>query len=433
MVFGLIPALRASRPDLVPALKDQSTPVVRRRRLNARNGLVVAQVAISLVLLVAAGLFVRSLQRAQAISPGFDVDRLLTVPLNIQLLRYTRDQGKTFYREVIDRARSVPGVASASIVRWVPLSGGGAASSLNIEGKDGPVESFQGEGSGRDLSDPTTVSNDVVGLDYFVTMGIALKRGRDFSVTDAEGGTSVAIVNESFVKRHYGTENPIGKRISLGGPTGPWIEIIGVAADSKYTVLNEPPTRLVYLPISQNHVNGMTLVVRTNSDPSALAAAVGREVHALDKSLPVAGARTLNEWIGISIYAARAGAMLLAGFGALALLLAAIGLYGVLAYAVSLRTREFGLRMALGARTRSVLGQVLGEGAVLVGIGVAAGLIAAFSLTRLLRTFLFDVSPTDARTFVGTPLILFAVAMIACLLPARRATRVDPIKALKEQ
>ena len=136
-------------------------------------------------------------------------------------------------------------------------------------------------------------------------------------MTDAEGGTSVAVVNESFVKRHYGTENPIGKRISLGGPTGPWIEIIGVAADSKYTVLNEPPTRLVYLPISQNHVNGMTLVVLMNSDPSALAAAVGREVHALDKSLPVAGARTLNEWIGISIYAARAGAMLLAGFGAL--------------------------------------------------------------------------------------------------------------------
>jgi putative ABC transport system permease protein len=264
-------------------------------------------------------------------------------------------------------------------------------------------------------------------------MGIALKRGRDFAVTDAEGSTSVAIVNESFVNRHFGTENPIGKRISLRGPGGPWIEIVGVAADSKYTTLNERPIRLVYLPIAQNHVNGMTLVVRTNADPSTLAAAVGREVHALDKSLPVAGARTLNEWIGISIYAARAGALLLSGFGALALLLAAVGLYGVLAYAVSLRTREFGLRMALGARARTVLGQVMGEGGLLVGIGLVVGLIAAFSLTRLLSTFLFDVSPTDVRTFIGTPAILLVVAMIACLLPALRATRVDPIKALKEQ
>lgn len=431
VTFGLLPALRASRPDLVPALKDQTSPVVRRRRINARSGLVVAQVAISFVLLVAAGLFVRSLNRAQSLSAGFDVDHLLTVPLNVQLLRYTKDQSKTFFREVVDRTRSLPGVASATIVRWVPLSGGGSTGSLHLEGKGGEDGNFRSEGSGFDQSNPNLVSSDVVGLDFFRTMGIEVKRGRDFAPADGEGSTLVAIVNESFVKRHYGAENPIGKRISLSGLNGPWVEIIGVAADSKYATLNENPTRLVYLPVAQNFVNGMTLVVRTTGDPARLATAVGREAAALDKSLPVAGVRTLRDLIGISMYAARAGAKLLSAFGALALVLAAVGLYGVLAYAVSLRTREFGLRMALGARTRTVLVQVLSEGALMTTIGVAVGLIAALMVTRMLRTFLFEVSPTDTATFVSTPVLLFAVAMLACLIPAIRATRVDPIKALK--
>ncbi len=433
VVFGLIPALRASRPDLVPALKDQtSASGDRTRRFNPRTGLVVTQVSLSVVLLISAGLFIRSLERTRSLSPGFDVDRLLTVPLNIQLLRYTRDQGKAFYRDVVQRVDAIPGVASASLVRWVPLSGGGSSGSLHLEGRGGPENNFRSEGGGFDLSDPTTISNDVVGLDYFSTMGVAIRRGRDFAESDVEGSPSVAIVNERFVKQHYGNEDPIGKRISMRGPTGPWIEIVGVSADSKYATLAEPPTRIVYLPIAQNHVNGMTLVVRATGNPATIATAVGREVHALDRALPLAGARTLREWIGISIYAARIGTMLLTGFGVLALLLAAVGLYGVLAYAVNRRTREFGLRMALGANKRAVLTQVLGEGVSLVAIGVAVGLVVAFSVTRLLARFLYGVSTTDAPTFVATPALLFAVAIVACLVPAWRAMKVDPIQALKQ-
>jgi predicted permease len=434
IVFGLIPALRASRPDLVPALKDQSgTAATRRRRFTPRNGLVVAQVALSLVLLISSGLFLRSLERTRSLSPGFDVDRLMTVPLNIQLLRYTRDQGKTFYRQVVERIEAIPGVASASIVRWVPLGGGGSSGSLHLEGRGGADNVFQSQGGGFDLSNPATISNDVVGLNYFRTMGIALKKGRDFTDSDNEGSTPVVVVNESFVKRHYGNEEPIGKRISMRGPSGPWIEIIGVVADSKYATLDERPTRIIYLPSAQNHVNGMTLVVRAQGDPSTIMAAVGREVHALDRSLPMAGTRTLKEWVGISIYAARAGAALITGFGLLALLLSAIGLYGVLAYAVSRRTREFGLRMALGARSRDVLTQVLGEGVGLVAVGGVVGLGVALSLSHLLARFLYGVSTNDLPTFVGTPVLLLAVGVVACLVPARRATKVDPIRALKEE
>jgi ABC-type antimicrobial peptide transport system permease subunit len=244
----------------------------------------------------------------------------------------------------------------------------------------------------------------------------------------------VAIVTEQFVRSHFGGADPIGKRIALGGPLQTHgLEIVGVAADAKYLTLNENTSRLVYTAYTQNYVNGMTLIVRARGNPASLTNAVARAVHAIDRSLPVAGARTYEEWIGISIYAARAGAVLLTGFGVLALVLAAVGLYGVLAYAVSRRTREFGLRMALGAESGTVLRQVLGEGMGLVALGVVGGLVAAFSVTRLLAGFLYGVSTTDAVTFAWTPVALFLVAALACLLPAIRATRVDPIKALKQE
>ena len=275
--------------------------------------------------------------------------------------------------------------------------------------------------------------NDLVGLDFFRTMGIPLQRGRDFAVTDADSAPRVAIVNATFARRHFGSADAIGKRISLRGPNGPWLEIVGIAADSKYTSLDEKPARIVYLPSAQNHVNGMDLVVRAKGDPAMLAGPVGREVQALDRSLPVAGAQTLDELIGMSIFAARAGAALLSGFGALALLLAAVGLYGVLSYAVAQRVREFGVRMALGARAADVLNQVLREGMTLVMLGAVAGLAIAWSATRLLARFLYGVSTNDAPTFAATSAILAVVALAACLLPARRATRVDPIRALKQE
>ena len=433
VVFGLVPALRASHPELVPALKD-ATPraaSLRLRRLTSRNALIVAQVALSLVLLISAGLFLRSLSRARSMSPGFDADRVLTVPLNIQLLRYTRDQGKAFYRDVTQRVAAIPGVQAASLVRWVPLSGGSSVSSLHVEGQEGPQNTFGSEGSGFDTSDPTTVMSDIVGTDYLRTMGVALKRGRDFADADREDAPPVAIVNESFARRHFDDANAVGRRISLRGPKGPWLEIVGIAADSKYATLDEKPARMVYIPIAQNHVNGMTLLVRTARDPALLANAVKREVQALDRSLPATGARTIEEWIGISLYAARAGATLVAGFGALALILAAVGLYGVLSYAVSRRTREFGVRIALGARSADVLRQVLREGMSLVLLGVILGIAAALAATRMLGGFLY-VSTRDAAAYGGTPLVLLAVALVACIIPAWRATRVDPVRALKQ-
>jgi putative ABC transport system permease protein len=227
--------------------------------------------------------------------------------------------------------------------------------------------------------------------------------------------------------------DPIGKRISLGVPLQERpLEVIGVAADAKYLTIAESVTRIVYTPARQNHVNGMTLIVRARGNPGSLTSEVAAAVHALDRSLPVAGARTYNDLVGIAIYAARAGAVLLSGFGALALLLAAVGLYGVLAYTVSRRSREFGVRMALGARSNQVLRQVVGEGLGLVTVGIVTGFVVALPVTRLLARFLYGISPTDAVTFAWTPMALFAVAAIACLLPARRATRVDPMRALRQ-
>ena len=277
--------------------------------------------------------------------------------------------------------------------------------------------------------------NNIVGVTYLKTMGIRITRGRDFNEGDREeSGLPVAIVTEQFARRHFPSENPIGKRIGLNGPLSEnAMEIVGVAADAKYTRLEEDPTRLVYMPAPQRYVNGMTLIVRARGNPAALRDDVARVVHSLDRSLPVAGARTYQEWIGISIYAARAGAVLLTGFGVLAIVLAAVGLYGVLAYAVSRRSREFGLRMALGAKAGNVLRQVLGEGLVLVAIGVVGGLIAASWATRLLARFLYGISPTDPVTFAWTPIVMLMVAVLACLVPAMRATRVDPIKALKQE
>ena len=433
IVFGLVPALHASRPDLVPALKDQAATAAGHARWNARKLLVVVQVALSLVLLVSAGLFIRSLERTRAIEPGLDVDRLLTAPLNIQLLRYTSEQGKRFYRDVVHATNAIPGVESSTIVRWVPLVGGGSSGSLHIEGRSGSAQQFASEGGGFDLSNLDVVSNDVVGLDFFRTMGIALTRGRDFLESDTEGTPLVAIVNETFARTHFGSENPLGRRISLRGPEGPWTEIVGVSADSRYASLDEPATRIVYLPAKQHYVNGMILVVRAKGDPATVTNAVGAAVQSLDRSLPVAGVQTMRDAIGTTLYVARAGAVLLTGFGALALLLSAVGLYGVLAYAVSRRTREFGLRMALGAQRRAVMTQVLGEGVTLVLLGVAGGLVVALWVTRLLATFLYETSTADPGTYIGTPLLLIAVAIFACVLPAWRAMRVDPIQALKEE
>ncbi|MET0649041.1 MAG: ABC transporter permease, partial [Pyrinomonadaceae bacterium] len=432
VLFGLAPALQASRPDLVPALKDETVSLDRGRRFSLRGLLVVAQVALSLVLLVGAGLFLRSVRHARAIDPGFDAERLLVAQLNINLLRYTRAQGREFYRQVVERVGSLPGVESVSLTRNVALTGGASTRGLLIEGQTGDGNDLRSDGAGASSpSSNNTVGVNVIGLNYFKTFGVPVVRGRDFGASDAEEGPGVVVVNEAFAARHFAGQDPLGKRLSFNGARGPWREIVGVARDSKYYTLGEARTPFVYLPLAQNHETGMALVVRAGGEPAALAASVRREVQSIEKNLPLTDARPMTEVLGAALYAARTGAALVTGFGLLALVLAAVGLYGVMAYTVARRTREVGIRMALGAQRRDVLRLVLREALALVACGVALGLAGAWAASRLLAGFLYGVSTTDPLTFLGTTAVLVAAALLAVLVPARRATKVDPMVALR--
>ncbi|HSF23309.1 MAG TPA: ABC transporter permease, partial [Blastocatellia bacterium] len=433
IIFGLAPAVRAARPDLVPALKDQSVSADQRvRRFSARNLLVVGQVALSLVLLIAAGLFLRSLKQAQTIDPGFDSHKLLTAPLNINLLRYTRQQGRDFYQRVVESVGVVPGVESASVARNLPLSGRTSISSLLIEGRSGPENQFRSEGGGF-TADDNSINTNTVGPNYFETMGIRLLRGRLFEAQDTEDKPRVVIVNEEFERRHLAGQDAMGKRLSLGGPKGPWHEVTGIVRDSKYVTLGESPTPMAYFPLQQNHETGVTLVVRTTGDPLSAAAAVRQKVQSLEKNLPITSIRPMNELVGSSLYAARMGAIMVGVFGALALLLAAVGLYGVMSFSVSRRTREFGIRVALGAQSSDVFRLVIGDGALLVAAGIALGLGAAAVLTRFLTSFLYDIAAVDTLTFASIPMMLTLVALAACYVPARRAMRTDPMLALRNE
>jgi predicted permease len=438
VIFGIAPAVQASNPDLVSALKDE-TPLMSDqpgwlvRRLPLRSVLIVAQVALSLVLLIGAGLFLRSLWQAQRTELGFDPDHVLTMPLNINLLRYTKAQGQDFYRQVIERVEALPGVQSATLSRTPPLSGASRQSSVTFEGRGGADHSSNAEsssGGNADVSSNETLSSSI-GLRYFETLKIPLLRGRDFTTQDREGAPGVVVVNETFAARYFNGEDPVGRRISLGGDKGPWLEIVGLVRDGKYITVGEARAPFVYQPVAQRHESGMSLLVRTKGDPAATLPAVRGEVQKLERNLPLTQARTMNDLLAMSLFGARAGAILLGCFGLLALLLATVGLYGVMSYSVSRRTREIGIRMALGAQGGTVLRLVLREGMTLVGFGVALGLVAALALTRLLASFLYGVSPTDPVSFIVIALLLSAVALVASLLPARRAAKVDPMIALR--
>jgi macrolide transport system ATP-binding/permease protein len=441
LVFGIAPALQASKPDLVAALKDEAALVGGAtgrgaRRFTLGNLLVVAQVALSLVLLVSAGLFLRSLQRAQSINPGFDAEHVLTMPLNVNLLRYTKAQGQEFYRQVLERVAALPGVQSATLTRTPPLSGASRQSTVTVAGQESSDRASTSEstgGGGDDLADNVTLTSPVA-LNYFRTLGIPLLRGRDFNAQDSEGAPGVAIVNETFARRYFPNQDPVGRRVSLGGAKGPWLEVVGLARDSKYVTLGEAPAPFLYQPLAQHHETGMVLLVRTTGvAPSSLVPSVRREVQAVERNLPLTNARTMTELLGASLFPARAGAALLGAFGLLALVLASVGLYGVMSYSVSRRTREIGIRMALGARSGDVLRLVLGESMTLVAVGMLLGLVAAFAATRLLSGFLYGVSPTDPAAFVGILLLLALVALAASLIPARRAAHVDPLVAFRHE
>jgi predicted permease len=435
LVFGAAPALQASRPGLVPALKDEAfVPDGRSRRFNLKKVLVVTEVALSLLLLIAAGLFIKSLKTVQTIDAGLAVNELVTAPLGVNLLRYTRAQGREFYQRVIDRMEQMPGVKSASVARMAVLTGSNRVTSVNVEGRADSGDRSQSEGGAFSAARGREALANVVGPGFFETLGIPIVKGRDFNSQDVEGRPQVAIVSETMVKEFFPGEDALGKRFSTAGASsnGPWIEIVGIAKDSKYRSLSEPPSAVVYVPLAQQHETGVTLYVRASGPPALLVSQVRREIQAIEPNLPVPNIQTMNETIGASLYAPRMGAMLLSVFGGLALLLAALGVYGVLAFSISRRTREIGIRMALGADRGRVFALVIREGMWLVGIGLAIGLLAGLYASESIKSFLFNVHTRDVATFTSVPLVLAAVALLACYLPARRAMKVDPMVALRD-
>jgi macrolide transport system ATP-binding/permease protein len=432
IVFGLVPALKASRPGLVPALKDASADGGERgRRFDLKRVLVVAEVALSLMLLIASGLFVRSLQAAQAIDPGFDVDQLASARLNINLLRYTSAQGREFYREVVARMERLPGVESASVARVPVIGNGFRVIGMLKQGSDALAARQLNETGSDVTSDPSRVNANVIGPGFFKTLGIPLLKGRDFDQRDIDGRPPVVIVNETAVRQQFAGKDPVGARVSFSGPPGPWCEIVGVVRDSKYASLGEPALPVVYMPVAQNHETGMTLYVRASVSPASLITSIRREIQNLDPNLPIPAVQTMSQTIGVSLYAARMGAWLLGVFGSLALLLAVIGIYGVLSFTISRRTREMGIRLALGAEKRDVFLLVVRDGMLLVVLGIFVGLGGGLLGTRSLAGFLYSVPTSDIPTFSVMTTVLVVVALAACMIPARRAMRVPPSTALR--
>jgi predicted permease len=421
IVFGLAPALQATRTDLVTELKEKSGPPRQtRQRFNLRNVLVVAQMALSLVALIGAGLFLRSLRNAQQLNPGFETEKLMVMSFDLGAQGYNATRGREFDRQVQARVESLPGVRSAAVASNGPLNAG-FMRSVFIEGQESPAG-----GRGKLILVTT------VGPKYFETMGIPLMRGRDFGSSDQENSVKVVVINEAMAKRFWPGEEAVGKRFKFFGDETP-TEVVGVARNSDSVNLGEDPRPLAYMPLAQNFPAFTTLIVRTEGDPRGVLPTVRREVQALDPNLPLIAVSPISEVLDQVLWAPRMGAALLAAFGLLALVLAAVGIYGVLGYNVTQRTHEIGLRMALGAQRGDVLKMVVRQGMVLTLIGVGVGVVAAFLVTRFMESLLYGVAATDPVTFIAVSLVLALVALLACLIPARRATRVDPMIALRHE
>jgi predicted permease len=420
ILFGLVPAVQASRPDVVPVLKNETVPSAGRRRgsFSMRQGLVVAQIALSLLSLVAAGLFLRGLRGAQGVDPGFDTDRVLVMTFNLGREGYTEERGQLFYQQAAERAATLPGVEAAAVAQNPPLAGGF-------------LRSIFPEGQDTTNQERVLVQVNSVSPGYFAAIGTPLLRGRDFTSTDANGTPSVVVINEVMAERFWPGQEPLGKRFKFFGAKD-WTTVVGLARNAKYNGVAEEPIPFIYQPLRQNYSPGATLHVRAAGNAAALATHVRQMVKDLDPSLSVFNVRTLAEQVSQSLQPVRFNVILLTTFGALALLLASVGLYGVANYSVTQRTREIGVRMALGARPASVLGLVLGQGALLVGVGLAIGLALAFLATAYVPPdLLLNVNARDPLTFGATSVLLGFVALLSSSIPAWRATRIDPVIALR--
>ena len=420
--FGLVPAT-ATSANVAPALKGEAALLgARRGRSRLQSLFAVAQVSLSLVLLVGAGLFLRSLGKAALVDPGFEVRNGVGISFDLEVQGYSPPQREVFYRQLLERVQAQPGVQSASLAALVPLSGQMIRTAVTREGQDESDE----------RSAPAAFFNPVW-PDYFRTMGIPLLRGRDFTLQDSEGAPGVVIVNETMARRFWPEADALGQRLSLDGARGPYLEVVGVARDSKYDELTEAPAPFFYLPRLQHSAlfPRATLLVRATEDPARMLLTLEREIHTLDANLPLEKTWTFEQYLSQRMDRQRGLTTVLAVFGVVALILAAMGLYGVMAFAVAQRTREIGIRMALGAEVGDIRKLFVGEGVRLALIGVAVGIGLAAALTRALSSLLFGVTATDLPTFAGVGLLLVGVAALATYVPARRAARVDPMVALR--
>src|ERR1700722_3002031 len=420
VIFGLAPALNCSKVDVISQLKDETLGSHRKSRFS--NALIVIQVALCVVLLIGASLCLRSLWNARSIDPGFEVIKRLAVSLDLRILGYSDARGKVFYSQLLERLRALPGVRSASATDYLPLGFEATTQGIVIEGE--PPDKMKGIGVGA-MS---------VGPDYFKTMGIPLLEGREFSNHDNELTPAVIIVNEALAHQLFPGQNVIGKRLSTGRDSNQqriWSEIVGVVKTGKYRSLRETSKPFLYHAFFQAFDSRATIVVESTGDPRSQLPAVRGVIQSLDPALPIIESQTMSDYMKVPLFPAHITGVLLSVFGGVALVLTMVGLYGVIAYSIVKRTREIGIRVALGANRRDVLRLVLGQGLKLTLAGAAIGLLGALAVTRLIQDLLYGVSATDPTAFAVVTILLALVALAACYIPARRAMRVDPMDALR--
>ena len=416
-----MPALHATRVDLSWALKDRTgQPRKKGGWFNLRKALVVVQVALSLIALAGAGLFLRSLQNAQQIHPGFESRNLFMISFDLAGQKYDEARGREYFQQLIERVTAVPQVKAAAVAS-APLFGGDVMRTVFAEGQNV-----------NDRRNGRLTALLRVGPSYFDAIHMPIMRGRAFNERDRANTPMVAVVNETMARRLWPNEDALGKRFRCFGET--WvIEVVGIARDAKYFTLGEEPMSFMYFPLLQHYTPAATLHVRTEGDPSKVIGVVRGQMQALDRSMPLVNVNTIGQVMQAVLWPARMGATLLAVFGFLALLLAAIGLHGVMSYSVSQRTQEIGIRMAMGAQSKDVLKLVLGQAGLIVLAGGMLGLTGAYMAARVLSSLLYGVGSGDLPALAGTTLILVAVAMLASYLPARRASRIDPVVTLRNE
>jgi predicted permease len=424
LIFGLIPAVVVLRGNTASLLKEDSARGSAGRGTGfMRSSLVVIETAFALMLLVGAGLLVKSFLALQRVDPGFSTENVLTAQISLPASRYPDAAARrAFWMRLVEKARALPGVTAAGLTSNVPFNGSVSSGSYSIVGyTPGPSEAAP---HGR---------QEVVGGDYFAAMKIPLLEGRFFNDGDTADSQPVVVVDQYLVKKYFSTRSAIGQQIQRGGPDSPRMTIIGVAGTINSIDLGQPVMKeRVYRPAMQQPPGGMAMVLKTALDPQSIVGQVRAAVQAIDPEQPIADVRTMEQWVSRSLEQRRTPTVLLALFGSVALVLSAIGIYGVLAFGVAQRVREFGIRQALGADRSSILTLVLKQGLVTAGVGIALGLLGAWGLARFMRTMMFGVTPHDPAVFAGVTLLLLLVSIAACYVPARRATRVDPIVALRD-